>query len=54
MSYRQDLTEFIDTHCRGKEFDSCCNSPCPYSSSGGCKHPEHPKNQKAEGKEGSE
>ena len=39
------LTEFIDKHCVGKQYDTCTNSPCLYASSSGCQHVQHPKNQ---------
>lgn len=40
------LQEFVDRHCPGKSYDSCHDSPCPYSSHlHGCTHPLHPKNQ---------
>jgi hypothetical protein len=42
---RESLRKFIEDHCLGREYDSCVNSPCKYSSSNGCKHPEHPKNK---------
>lgn len=38
------LAHFVETHCAGKEFDSCCNSPCRHSSAGGCQHALHPRN----------
>lgn len=34
---------FINVHCTGKQYDSCIESPCIYSSSTGCRHPKHPK-----------
>lgn len=37
------LELFVEEHCVGKEYDSCINSPCRYSSNDGCTHPEHPK-----------
>jgi len=37
------LSDFIEQHCAGKEYDSCKNSPCPFASSGGCIHPKYPK-----------
>lgn len=40
------LKFFIDNHCVGKQFDSCVESPCPFSSHSGCRHPLHPKNSK--------
>jgi len=42
--YAIKLKTFVDTQCVGKEYDSCINSPCPYSSGQGCTHPSHPKN----------
>jgi len=41
----EHLAEFVERHCEGKEYDSCKNIPCPYSSSEGCRHPLHPNNQ---------
>jgi len=38
------LAEFVRNTCVGGAFDSCVDSPCPYSSSGGCMHPLHPSN----------
>lgn len=37
------LELFVEEHCVGKEYDSCVNSPCRYSSNDGCTHPKHPK-----------
>ncbi|MDI3534798.1 MAG: hypothetical protein PWQ82_1163 [Thermosediminibacterales bacterium] len=39
------IDEFVKKHCTGKEYDSCVDSPCPYSSASGCRHPLHPKNK---------
>lgn len=45
------MDEFIEKYCVGAQYDSCVNSPCPYASVGGCRHPEHPK-WKQRGQEG--
>ena len=29
---------------KGREYDSCKDSPCRWSSAAGCRHPLHPKN----------
>lgn len=43
---RLRLSEFMDGQCKGRFYDSCHDSPCPYSSHlYGCTHPLHPKNQ---------
>lgn len=44
-SAQTDLNQFREEHCTGKQYDSCVNSPCRYSSSSGCTHPEHPSNK---------
>ena len=39
-----DLIEFVNNYCLGKDYDSCKDSPCGWSSkSDGCTHPKHPK-----------
>jgi hypothetical protein len=39
------LKYFTDNHCVGKQYDSCKDSACAYSSLGsGCTHPLHLKN----------
>jgi hypothetical protein len=43
--YGAELEYFISVQCEGKQYDSCKNSPCRFSSSSGCLHPEHPKNK---------
>jgi len=40
------LSEFVQTKCVGRMYDSCRTSPCPYASHDGCTHPDHPKFQK--------
>jgi len=42
-SYDERLREFVAKDCTGKQYDSCCNSPCRFSSVSGCTHPQHPK-----------
>jgi hypothetical protein len=38
--------QFVEKYCEGKQYDSCKESPCPYASHSGCKHPKHPDNAK--------
>lgn len=38
------LAEFVRDYCKGREYDSCANSPCLYSNPSGCQHPMHPRN----------
>ena len=38
------LSEFVANHCQGKQYDSCVESPCPFASHSGCRHPLHPNN----------
>lgn len=40
--YWDELSKFLAEKCAGPEYDSCHNSPCPYSSSAGCTHQDHP------------
>lgn len=35
-------SEFVEKYCMGKQYDSCISSPCMYSSSWGCRHPDYP------------
>lgn len=44
-SRKNKLDHFVKTHCQGSAYDSCKNSPCPWSSAGGCTHPQHPENK---------
>lgn len=39
-----ELQQFLANCCHWQQYDSCINSPCPYSSYEGCQHPDHPKN----------
>jgi len=39
------LEEFEKDWCEGKDYDSCKDSPCRFSSSSGCMHPLHPNNK---------
>ena len=39
-----NLSEFVENHCTGKQYDSCVQSPCAFASTSGCRHPLHPKN----------
>jgi len=39
-----NIKTFVETKCEGKEYDSCANSHCRWSSINGCQHPEHPDN----------
>ena len=41
---RQQFAEKVCNPRGWGKYDSCKNSPCPYSSHVGCKHPEHPNN----------
>ncbi|NSW83136.1 MAG: hypothetical protein HPY90_07655 [Syntrophothermus sp.] len=41
----EKLRSFIERYCEGRQYDSCVNNSCPFSSAFGCRHPEHPKNQ---------
>lgn len=38
-----NLSEFVENHCVGKQYDSCVDSPCAFASHSGCRHPLHPK-----------
>ena len=38
-----NLSEFVENHCVGKQYDSCVESPCAFASHSGCRHPLHPK-----------
>lgn len=38
------LAKFVEDHCQGEQYDSCVESPCPFASHSGCRHPLHPKN----------
>jgi hypothetical protein len=45
------IQQFTERVCNPRgwgQYDSCKNSPCPYSSHSGCQHPEHPNNLKEE------
>lgn len=42
------LGYFLEVYCQGRQYDSCKNSPCPWASHGGCRHPMHPANQEPE------
>lgn len=39
-----NLSEFVENHCIGKQYDSCVQSPCAFASTSGCRNPLHPKN----------
>lgn len=43
MTYHEQLKQFVNNDCVGKQYDSCKNSPCTYASASGCTHPNHPK-----------
>jgi hypothetical protein len=43
LTYPEALAEFVKTDCRGKQYDTCVDSPCPYASINGCQHPKHPR-----------
>jgi hypothetical protein len=43
---RQAFTERVCKPRGWDRYDSCVDSPCPYSGVGGCRHPEHPSNKK--------
>ncbi len=38
-----NISEFVENHCTGKQYDSCVDSPCAFASHSGCRHPLHPK-----------
>jgi hypothetical protein len=40
------MAAFVREYCQGKQYDSCANSPCPFSSPNGCQHPMHPKHNR--------
>ena len=43
-----NLHDFVQKHCEGKQYDSCIESPCRFSSHSGCRHPMHPNNKEQE------
>lgn len=41
---RPSMEVFLQEYCDGLQYDSCVESPCPFSSHSGCTNPMHPKN----------
>jgi hypothetical protein len=35
----EEYREIVKKYCEGGQYDSCVNSPCPFSTSSGCKEP---------------
>lgn len=44
-----EITIFVKLYCLHKQYDSCLDSPCMYSSWYGCQHPKYPKKETRNG-----